>query len=81
MVQAVEQLKEALERKNEAILRLHEVRARCGLSRSEIYRRESLGQFPRRVSLGARSVGWLSSEVQSWIEARIRESRKDGGAQ
>lgn len=59
----------------QAILRLNDVRARTGLSRSEIYRREALGQFPRRVSLGARSVGWPSDEIQAWIEARIRESR------
>lgn len=58
----------------QAIYRLPEVRARTGLSRSEIYRREALGQFPGRVSLGARSVGWLSIEIQDWIEARIRKS-------
>jgi prophage regulatory protein len=63
----------------QAILRLPEVRARTGLSRSEIYRREALDQFPRRVRLGARSVGWPQSEVQNWIEARIRESRHQGG--
>lgn len=62
----------------QAILRLAEVRARVGLSRSEIYRREALGQFPRRVSLGARSVGWPSDEIQSWIEERIRASRARG---
>lgn len=65
----------------QAIIRLPEVKARCGLSRSEIYRREALGLFPRRVSLGARSVGWVSSEVQEFIEARIRESRNGKGAQ
>ena len=59
----------------QAIIRLPEVRARCGLSRSEIYRRESLGEFPKRVKLGARSVGWVSSEVEEFIGARIRESR------
>lgn len=60
----------------QAILRLPEVKARVGLSRSEIYRREGLGEFPKHVSLGARSVGWLSDEVQSWIETRIRKSRE-----
>jgi prophage regulatory protein len=60
----------------QAIIRLPEVRTRTGLSRSEIYRREALGQFPRRVSLGARSVGWPSDEIQNWIESRIRESRE-----
>lgn len=63
----------------QAILRINDVRARTGLSRSEIYRREALGQFPRRVSLGARSVGWPSEEIQAWIEARIRASRDSGG--
>lgn len=63
-----------------SILRLQDVKARTGLSRSEIYRREALGQFPSRVSLGTRSVGWPSEEIQSWIEARIRESRSNGGA-
>lgn len=59
-----------------AIIRLPEVRSRTGLSRSEIYRREALGEFPKRVKLGTRSVGWVSSEIQDFIEARIRESRE-----
>ena len=62
----------------QALIRLPEVKARVGLSRSEIYRREALGLFPRRVSLGARSVGWSQEEVESWIKQRIEESR--GGA-
>jgi prophage regulatory protein len=61
---------------SKAIIRLPVVLARTGLSRSEIYRREALGQFPRRVSLGARSVGWPSDEIQDWIEQRIRASRE-----
>ncbi len=62
-----------------AIIRFPKVHARTGLSRSEIYRRESLGEFPKRVTLGARSrcVGWVADEIQAWIEARIRESRKE----
>lgn len=64
----------------QAILRLPEVKARVGLSRSEIYRREGLGEFPKRVILGARSVGWLSDEIQQWIESRIRASHNGGGA-
>lgn len=60
----------------QAILRLPDVKQRTGLSRSEIYRREGLGLFPRRVTLGARSVGWVSDEIQAWIEQRIRESRE-----
>ena len=64
----------------QALIRINDVKARTGLSRSEIYRREAIGQFPKRVNLGARSVGWPSSEIQEWIEARIRESRERGAA-
>lgn len=59
----------------ERILRLPQVLARVGISRSELYRREVLNQFPKRVKLGRRSVGWVASEVQEFIEERIRESR------
>lgn len=45
------------------ILRLPAVKTRTGLSRSTIYLRVSGGSFPRPVSLGARAVGWLESEV------------------
>jgi len=58
------------------ILRLPIVKARTGLSRSTIYLRISEGSFPKPVSLGARSVGWIESEIQDWLEKRIKASRK-----
>ena len=60
-------------------LRLPDVLARTGLSRSTIYVRLDQGRFPRPVSLGARAVGWIESEVDEWIRERIAESRSDGG--
>ena len=57
----------------EEILRLPTVRQRTGLSRSEIYRRESIGEFPRRVSLGARAIGWFSSDIEKWVKSRVRK--------
>ena len=59
-----------------AVLRLPTVKARTGLSRSTIYQRVSAGTFPRPVNLGARAVGWLESEVDSWLAAQIERSRK-----
>ncbi len=59
----------------EAILRLPTVKQRTGLSRSEIYRRESIGEFPRRVSLGARAVGWFASDIEKWVKSRTRQTR------
>jgi prophage regulatory protein len=57
------------------ILRLPAVKTRTGLSRSTIYLRVSDGSFPRPLSLGARAVGWLESEVEAWISRRIEQSR------
>ena len=56
-------------------LRLPEVLARTGLSRSTIYVRLEQGRFPRPVSLGGRAVGWIESEVDEWIRQRIEASR------
>ncbi|MCB0072238.1 MAG: AlpA family transcriptional regulator [Caldilineaceae bacterium] len=59
------------------ILKLPQVMAATGLSRSSIYLRMSEGSFPRQISLGARSIGWIDSEVQEWISSQIRKSRAD----
>jgi len=61
------------------ILRLPNVIARTGLSRAGIYRLISEGSFPKQVSLGSRSVGWIESEINTWLEDRINASRSDLG--
>jgi len=55
---------------NNRLLRLPEVLARTGLSRSTLYRLEADGQFPRRVKLGKRSVAFRESQLLEWIESR-----------
>ena len=57
------------------ILRLPTVKARTGLSRSTIYLRISEGRFPRPVSLGSRAVGWIESEINTWLAERIAAAR------
>ncbi|MXW67663.1 MAG: AlpA family transcriptional regulator [Gemmatimonadales bacterium] len=59
-------------------LRLPEVMARTGLSRSTIYVRLAAGRFPRPVALGGRAVGWIEAEIEEWVAERIAESRFDG---
>jgi len=64
------------------IIKLQEVKSKTALSRSAIYLKISQGEFPKPISLGARSVGWIESEVQDWIKERIECSRtqdKAGG--
>ena len=57
------------------ILRLPEVMARTGLSRSTIYLRISQDNFPKPVNLGARAVGWVEAEIQEWLQQQIETSR------
>lgn len=57
------------------ILRLREVIARTGLSRSTIYERVGKGEFPRQIALGPNSAGWIETEVEAWIASRIAASR------
>ena len=58
------------------MLRLPAVKVRTGLSRSTIYLRISQGAFPAPIDLGGRAVGWVESEIQQWLEARIASSRR-----
>ena len=55
------------------ILKLPNVMERCALSRSSIYAHIQNKKFPKPISLGDRAVGWLETEIDSWIEARIAE--------
>jgi prophage regulatory protein len=49
---------------------------KTGLSKSTMYQEIDLGKFPKPVHLSARTVGWLESEVDDWIQARKPKTRK-----
>ena len=51
--------------------RLPQVRAKVGISRSEIYRLVSLKRFPTPIPLGDRLIAWRSDEIDTWIAERI----------
>lgn len=57
----------------ETLLRLTDVIKRTGLSRSSIYLSISQGNFPASINLGARSVAWIESEIDQWIQDRINQ--------
>lgn len=50
------------------ILRLPELRKMIGLSVTTIWRKEKAGKFPKRIHISERAVGWLTSEIEEWIE-------------
>lgn len=58
-----------------SILQLRTVLERTGLSRSTIYALVRTGAFPRQIALGPWSVGWLESDVEAWISARVALTR------
>ena len=64
---------ESKKSQNENILRLRDVKLRTGLSRSSLYFLIKKEQFPKSISLGMRSVGWVESEINDWIEQRKNE--------
>lgn len=62
------------------LLRLPEVLARVGLSRSEWYRRVSLGLAPAPVPIGVRARAWVDADIEAYIDGLVAErSARNGG--
>ena len=55
-------------------LRLRDVKHQVGLGRSAIYQKVKAGEFPSPyvLSKGGRAVGWLSSEIETYMDSRIQ---------
>ena len=56
------------------MLRVPEVLARTGLSRTTIWRRIRAGTFPAPIELGENSIGWPASAITEWLEDRPRRT-------
>lgn len=54
------------------ILRRAEVEARTGFKRAHLYHLIKEGSFPKPVPIGVRAVGWISSEIDQWINDRLQ---------
>jgi prophage regulatory protein len=63
----------------ERIVRESERREITGVATSTWYMLMSEGRAPKSVPLGEHSRGWVLSELQDWVEARIAE--RDARAQ
>jgi len=57
------------------LLRLPEVKATTGLSKSTIYARISEGTFPKQIPLGPRLVVWVEADIQKWINEQVLAAR------
>jgi prophage regulatory protein len=56
-------------------IRLKEVLAICGKSRSSVYDAIKKGEFPAPIKLHGRSSAWIKSEILQWADACIKASR------
>ncbi|MBT4921775.1 MAG: AlpA family transcriptional regulator [Rickettsiales bacterium] len=54
------------------ILRLPQLMSKTGLARSTIYLLLKQGAMPKSINLGQRSVGWLESDIDAWIDSKIQ---------
>lgn len=61
------------EKKPKRLIRRRVVESMTGLGRTQIYDLMKARRFPAAVPLGPRAVGWLESEVQGWIDERLKE--------
>lgn len=77
-----EQPKERKARAPVRFLRMSEIQARTGVSRTTIYNWVAEGRFPPPVRLGTRAIGWPEPEFEEWSRERIEKSRDvaEGGA-
>lgn len=55
----------------DTIVSINDVCRMTSLSRTSINKFRGSGQFPTPVQLGEKRIGFVRSEVQSWIDARI----------
>jgi prophage regulatory protein len=56
--------------KTDRIVRERECERRTGLSRSTRWRLEKQNEFPRRIRIAAKAVGWRFSEIELWLASR-----------
>ena len=57
---------------NESFLRLPDVLARTGRSKTAVYTDD---EFPKPVKISVRAVAWRESEIEAWMAGVIERSR------
>jgi prophage regulatory protein len=62
------------------VLRLPDVERLTGRKRSSVYEDIAAGRLPKQIKLGPRAVGWLRSDIETWLAERISERDKRDNA-
>ena len=53
------------------ILKVKQVAAEINVSVPQVYKLVSLGRFPKPIKLGERGSGWLTTEIDAWLQSRV----------
>ena len=53
------------------ILKVKQVAKEINVSVPQVYKLVSLGRFPKPIKLGERGSGWLTSEIDDWLQSRV----------
>ena len=56
---------------NMRVLKIKEVLLKTSLGKTAIYALIKTSDFPKPISLGIRSVGWIEEEIDAWILEKI----------
>jgi prophage regulatory protein len=70
---------DSIQKSSATLLRMTQVKAGTGLSRSTIYLRNKAGDFPAQVSSGLRAVRWLEIDIEGWIATQVERNRTNRG--
>lgn len=54
------------------VSRLPAVEAKTGIKKTKIYKLMREGKFPPCIKLGGRAVGWLETDLDTWIQNQIQ---------
>ena len=52
------------------LIREKDVLKMAAVSHATLWRRRARGEFPEPQKVGARSIGWLATDVATWLDAR-----------
>lgn len=60
---------------SQLLIRFSKVQKRTGYSKAWLYRLMNQQRFPAAIKIGPRSIAFIESEIDEWINQRIAESR------
>jgi len=52
------------------LIRYPKLKEKVPLSRSQIWRLEKAGKFPKRIQISDNSVGWDEADIEGWLQSR-----------